>query len=92
VLPKSVVAQLGLRPGGEVQVRHPDRATAVLPYVEQVQVELRGRRGTFRAIVEPNGDTARIGTLVLEDLDLVVSDAGRSVQPRHEECILAEVV
>jgi clan AA aspartic protease len=91
VLPASVVQHLGLRTTGEASVRYADGRTAMRPLVGQVQVELLGRSGTFRALVEPDRSTALIGAFVLEDLDLLVDCGKQKLYPRDPERIIAEV-
>ena len=44
--------------------------------------QLLGRHGTFRAVVEPKRQTALVGAIVLEDLDLLVDCIGQRVIPR----------
>ncbi|MGH7226010.1 MAG: aspartyl protease family protein, partial [Gemmataceae bacterium] len=59
--------------------------------VDQVEVELLGRRGTFKAIVEPARADALIGAIVLEDLDLLVDCRTQTLQPRDPKQIIAEI-
>src|SRR5947209_8850599 len=66
VLPQSVVDQLGLPSAGEATVRYAARWSATRRLVEEVRLELLGRQGTFRALVEPDRTTALIGAIVLE--------------------------
>lgn len=91
VLPRAVVKQLGLKPVGEAFVRYADQRRAKRQVVEEVRVELLGRHGTFRAIVEPLRETALIGTIVLEDLDLVVDCTSQRLRPRDPRGIVAEI-
>lgn len=91
VLPLSVAQQLGLPSGGEATVKYADGRSAVRDTVEQVQVELQGRRGTFRALVEPERTTALIGAIVLEDLDFLVDCGNQRLYPRDPERIVSEV-
>ena len=72
VLPQSVVKELGLPMGDKIKVRYADGRTAQRREAEGVYLELLGRRGTFTAIVEPKRETALVGAIVLEDLDLLV--------------------
>jgi predicted aspartyl protease len=72
VLPAKVVEQLGVPSGNKVKVQDADRRAARRPTVEQVRVDLLGRHGVFRALVEADRDTALIGAIVMEDLDLLV--------------------
>src|SRR5208337_5344999 len=67
VLPKTVVDQLGLPPTKPMLVQFGDGRLEFREVVEQAWVEMLGRHGTFRAIVEPNRPDALIGAIVLED-------------------------
>jgi predicted aspartyl protease len=91
VLPAAIVVQLGLPKEGETTVRYADRRTATRTIVDQVRVELLGRHGTFRAIVEPDRTTALIGAIVLEDLDLLVDCTNQLLRPRDPSGIIAEI-
>ncbi len=83
MLPKSV-QQLGLKETGKARVRYADGRKAIRPTVDDVQVELLGRRGVFSASVEPRRKTALIGVIVLEDLDSL-ERRRQSTAPRHNE-------
>jgi predicted aspartyl protease len=85
VLPESIANQLGVPLSGEVSVRYADQRTAKRRTADQVQAELLGRTGTFRAIIEPDRDIALIGAIVLEDLDLLVDCTRQAVVPRDPE-------
>src|SRR5262249_13450840 len=91
VLPKKVVAQLGVPVVGKATVRYADRRKATRQVVRDVEVTLLGRDGTFRAIVEPNREDALIGAIVLEDLDRLVDGAKQPLRPRDPEGIIAEI-
>src|ERR1700676_52695 len=91
VLPADVADRLGLPNAGEAVVRYADRRSATRPIVEEVRVELLGRHGTFRAIVEPDRTTALIGAIVLEDLDLLVDCTNGRLYPRDPDHIIAEI-
>jgi predicted aspartyl protease len=82
VLPEAVVKRLGLPLGNSINVRYADGRTAKRKGAEGVYVELLGRHGTFTAICEPKRETALIGAIVLEDLDLLVDCNTRQVIPR----------
>jgi hypothetical protein len=81
-LPEDVVKRLGLPKIGQTTVRYTDGRTAQRDLVEYAQVELFGRHGIFRAIVEPNRTTAVIGVIVLQALDLLVDARNNSLMPR----------
>ena len=77
VIPTKVAEQLGAREVGETRVRYADNRTTTRKLVDDVQVELLGRQGTFRAVAEPDcfvprNDSALIGAIVLKDLDFVL--------------------
>jgi predicted aspartyl protease len=82
VLPEDVAKRLGLPLGGSIKVRYADGRRAKRKAVEGVYVQLLGRHGTFRAVVEPNRTTALVGAIVLEDLDLLVDCISQQVIPR----------
>jgi predicted aspartyl protease len=82
VLPEKLVKELGLPPGDKIKVRYADGRTAMRPAAEGVYVELLGRHGIFSAVVEPKRDTALLGAIVLEDLDLLVDCPNERVIPR----------
>ena len=81
VLPKMIADQLGLPIHGHATVRYADNRTVV----KQLSLEVAGREGTFRAIVEPDRDSVLIGVLVLEDLDLIVDPGRETLVPRDPE-------
>jgi predicted aspartyl protease len=91
VLPASVVQHLGLKTPTEATVRYADWRSGTRRIAEQVGVELLGRYSVFRALVEPDRDTALIGALILEDLDLLVDCTNRKLYPRDPEHVIAEV-
>ena len=90
VLPQRVVTQLGLEPSGTVKVRYADGRQVVRPTVDDVEVELLGRRSTFTASVEPRRKSALIGALVLEDLDFLVDPLKMKLVPRDPKMIISE--
>jgi predicted aspartyl protease len=91
VLPESVAKKLGLRVSGEVKVRYADRRTARRKQVEGVYLELLGRHGVFNATVEPKRETALIGAIVLEDLDLLVDCIKQKLYPRDPHFVVSEI-
>jgi hypothetical protein len=50
-----------------------------------------GRHSVFNAILEPGRETALIGEIVLEDLDLIVDCGTQNVHPRDPKGIVSEV-
>ncbi len=91
VLPTDVADRLNFPKAGEQVVRYGDRHSATRTMVEEVRVELLGRRGTFRAILKPERTTALIGAIVLEDLDLIVDCKNNRLVPRDPDHIIFEV-
>jgi predicted aspartyl protease len=82
VLPESVVKRLGLPLGDSVHVRYADGRKARRRRVKGVSVLLLGRDGVYTAICEPKRETALVGAIVLEDLDLLVDCVAQRVIPR----------
>jgi predicted aspartyl protease len=82
VLPEVVVKRLGSTLGAAVNVRYADGRNARRRAVKGVFVQLLGRDGVFSAISEPKRETALIGAIVLEDLDLLVDCVAGEVVPR----------
>lgn len=91
VLPKNVVEQLGLPDLGTAPVRYADQRRKHCRVVDQVQVELLGRRGTFKAVVEPARTDVLIGAIVLEDLDLLPDCRTQTLQPRDPKQAIYEI-
>lgn len=82
VLPQAVVKQLDLPLGDKVTVRYADGRRVQRREAEEIFVELLGRHGTFTAVIEPKRDTALIGAIVLEVLDLLVDCRNQRLIPR----------
>ena len=91
VLPEKLVKELGLPPGDKIKVRYADGRTAIRPCAEGVYVALLGRHGTYRAVVEPKRETALLGAIVLEDLDLLVDCPNERVFPRDPKIEVQEI-
>jgi len=91
VLPETVVKQLGLALGQPMMVRFGDGRIEIRDVVEETRVELLGRHGIFRAIVEPGRSDALIGAIVLEDLDLLVDCSKQTLQLRDPNQMLGVV-
>ena len=91
VIPANVAEQLGVREVGEVQVRYADRRRETRQLVDDVLVELLGRQATFRAVVEPNRDSALIGAIVFEELDFVVDCVTQKLYPRDPDSLTSEI-
>jgi hypothetical protein len=82
VLPDGFVKRLGLPPGNTITVRYADGRQAKRKGAEGVYVQLLGRHGTFRAVIEPKRKSAQVGAIVLEDLDLLVDSSAQRLVPR----------
>jgi predicted aspartyl protease len=91
VLPQALVKRLGLPLGDKVRVRYADGRKAQRREAKGVFVQLLGRDGTFSAISEPKRETARIGAIVLEDLDLLVDCLAQRVIPRDPHGAIYEI-
>ena len=91
VLPAAVAEQLGLTPSGEVDVRYADGRSERRPLVGDIHLSYIGRSGLFNAIVEPQRQSALIGAIVLEDLDLIPDCVNQTLIPRDPDRIISEV-
>jgi predicted aspartyl protease len=91
VLPETVAKRLGLPLGGKVKVKYADDRRVQRQEAKGVFVKLLGRDGTFTANSEPKRDTALIGAIVLEDLDLLVDCSTQRVVPRDPRGAIFEI-
>src|SRR6516165_10520162 len=91
VLPQAVVKRLGLPVGNPVKVHYADGHRAQRRRAEGAYVELLGRHDTFTAIIEPKRETALLGAIVLEALDLLVDCQNRRVVPRDPSGPIYEI-
>jgi clan AA aspartic protease len=91
VIPEAVAQQLGLPITGQAGVRYADGRIGQRPMAGGVSLTWGGRSSVFNAIVEPDRDSALIGAIVLEDLDLVVDCARQTLAPRDPKQIISEV-
>jgi len=91
ILPTAVAQQLGLPKVGEATIRYADQRAAVRDMVELVELQLLGRKGTYRALLEPDRQTALVGAIVLEDLDFIIDPGNQRIYPRDPQRIIAEV-
>jgi predicted aspartyl protease len=91
VLPQAVVEQLGLPLGRKIKVRYADGRRAQRREAKGALIKLMGREDTFTAVIEPKRDTALIGAIVLEALDLLVDNRRARLIPRHPDGPLYEI-
>jgi clan AA aspartic protease len=91
VVPESIAQQLGFPEKGQANVRYADHRKETRKVVDQVHVQLLGRDGTFKAIVEPARPAVLLGAIVLEDLDLLVDCRTQTLHPRDPNTIMAEL-
>lgn len=91
VLPEAVVKRLGLPLGNPLKVRYADGRSSRRQEAQGALVKLLGREDTFSAIVEPKRETALIGAMVLEGLDLLVDCTTQRVVPRDPSGPIFEI-
>ncbi len=92
ILPQAVARELGFPlKKSKTRVRYADGRRALRSEVGAVQLRLLGRDGLFTAVVEPKRDTALVGAIVLEDLDLLVDCANQRLVPRDPNYVVSEI-
>lgn len=92
VLPKTVVDLLGLPlKASKITVKYADGRRGSRALANQIHLSLLGRDGLFKAVVEPKRETASIGAIVLEDLDLLVDCKKQRLVPREPNAPLYEI-
>lgn len=91
VIPESAAKQLGVPIIGKAGVRYADQRKATRPVAGEIELELMGRHGLFKAIVEPKRKDVLVGAIVLEDLDLLVDCRTQTLHPRDPKQIIAEI-
>lgn len=91
VIPESVARQLGLEASGETTVRYADGRTAQRRMATGIHLAYAGRGSVFNAVIEPDRDSALVGAIVLEDLDLVIDCTRQALSPRDPKRIISEV-
>jgi len=91
VLPEAVVRELGLPVRGQVGVRYADGRVGQRALAQAVHLTWGDRSSVFNAVVEPDRDSALIGAIVLEDLDLVVDCTNQTLRPRDPKQIISEI-
>ena len=90
-LPASVAKQLGIPAAGKVRVKYANGRIAERDRIEGVYLKLRGRHGLYSATLEPKRDTALIGRIVLNDLDLLFDSTKRRLHPRDAKYVVVEI-
>jgi predicted aspartyl protease len=91
VLPQSVATQLGLEITGTIGVRYADGRSAERQVAQRIRLAYAGRESVFNAVIEPARDSALIGAIVLEDLDLLIDCTTQRLIPRDPKQIVSEV-
>ena len=91
VIPQSIAEKLGLELSDPVKVRYADGRIAERPVARGIRLSFAGRDDVFSAIVEPDRDSALIGAVVLEVLDLIVDCTHQRLVPRDPKHIIAEI-
>ncbi len=91
VIPASIAEQLGLVMSGSAQVRYSDGRVESRPIAQRIHLAYGGRSSVFKAIVEPGGESALIGAIVLEYLDFLVDCTTGRLVPRDPKQIVSEV-
>ncbi len=91
VLPESVAKQLGLELTSTTTVRYANGRTADRAVAQRIRLAYAGRESVFNAIIEPARETALIGAIVMEDLDLIIDCTGQQLVPRDPKQIISEV-
>jgi predicted aspartyl protease len=91
VLPEKVARELGVPMGPKMKVKYADGRRATRNSVNEVQLEILGRRGIFQAVVEPRRKDALIGAIVLEVLDFLPDCTQHRLIPRDPNFIVGEL-
>jgi predicted aspartyl protease len=92
VLPQSIAKELGFPVmSKKVKVKYADGRRGLRSEVDEIRLFLLGRNGVFSAIVEPARESALIGAIVLEQLDLLVDCKKGRLLPRDPDNKLSEI-
>ena len=83
-LPEDVVDQLGIRRTGNVDVAYADGRREELPIAGPLTVRIGDRHAVSDCIVLPRGADARVGQLVIRQMDLILDYANQTLSPRPE--------
>jgi len=93
IIPDHVRLQLKLEEQDRKEVTLADGSKRLVPYVGPVEIRFKNRVGFAGALVM--GDQTLLGAIPMEDMDLVVSPRGRSVdvnpQSPNIACSIAKV-
>lgn len=84
LLPEDEVGKLGLSRGGRVIVPYADDRREELPTARGLEVSIQGRSMVTDCVIGPPLCEPLIGQLVLEELDLIVACARKTLGPRPE--------
>jgi predicted aspartyl protease len=90
VLPAAVAEQLGLTASEEVNVRYADGRTEHRSLAGNIHLSYIGRGAVFTAVIEPQRQSALIGAIVLEELDLIPDCVNQTLAPRDPNQITSE--
>jgi predicted aspartyl protease len=91
VIPGSTARALGVGEIRKATARYADNHTAQRSVVGDVWLRLCDRESVFSAVVEPNRDTALVGAIVLEELDLLADCGTQKLHPRDPDTIVTEI-
>jgi len=91
VIPSAVADQLGLPRSDRVRVTYADGRKGWRDTADGAWLSLLGRHSVYIAVLEPKRDSALIGAIVLEDLDLLVDCKNQKLVPRDPRWILSEI-
>ncbi len=91
VIPAKIAQQLGLEISSTAKVTYADGRTAERPVARAVQLACAGRDGIFKAILEPDRESALIGAIVMEDLDLIIDCNRQRLVPRDPDHFISEI-
>ena len=94
VLPQNLVDALGLIKIRDAKVKYANNQVQLKSVYRAVDLELKGRSGTFDVLAEAEGSQPLVGQIVLEALDLVVDPATRKLipNPRSPEMPMVEIL
>ena len=91
VLPQAAMDQLGLPESWQAKTRYTDGSTGERSAIKNVSRELCGRESVFSAVIEPGRQDAFVGTIMMEELDLVIDCVTAELLPRDPEKWVAEL-